>query len=88
MRGTMKRLAPIVPTIALAACNAGSRGVPWTISQPTAQQAIPQWQAQHLARRACPEAAPGEVQCQALILNKSAQRQRAGMGSPRYRGGL
>ncbi len=81
MRGTMKRLAPIVPTIALAACNAGSRSVPWTISQPTAQQAIPQWQAQHLARRACPEAAHGDVQCEALILNESPHGKEPGWGA-------
>ena len=81
MRGTMKRLAPIVPTIALAACNAGSRSVPWTISQPTAQQAIPQWQAQHLARRACREAAHGDVQCEALILNKSPHGKEPGWGA-------
>ena len=42
---------------------------------------IPQWQAQNLAHRACPEAGPGEVQCQLLILNESPQDKEPGWGA-------
>ena len=48
----------------------------------TADHMIPQWQAQNLAHRACPEARPDEVQCQALILNESPQNRGAGWGTP------
>jgi hypothetical protein len=83
MRDSLNRAAPIVATIALAACNAGIfSSAPVTIAQSAAEtRAIPQWQAQHLARRACPEAAHGDVQCEALILNKSPHGKEPGWGA-------
>ena len=48
------------------------RSVPGAIGQSTVEaRSIPQWQARNLAHRACPEARPGEVQCELLIMNKS-----------------
>ncbi len=48
----------------------------------TAVHMIPQWQAQNLAHRACPEAGPGEVQCDLLILNKRPRGKVYGWGAP------
>ena len=65
MLRSLKWLAPIVAALGIAACNAGGRGVPGTIGQSASQpRPIPQWQAQHLARRACPDATHGDVQCE------------------------
>ena len=56
--------------------------MPATIGQSTSEaRAIPQWQAQNLAHRACPEARPGEMQCELLILNKSPQDKEPGWGA-------
>jgi subtilase family serine protease len=76
MRGTVKLVAPVFATIALAACNASGFSVTGTIGQSTAEaHPIPQWQAQNLAHRACPEAGPGEVQCELLIMNESKMKE-------------
>ncbi|MGA7092412.1 MAG: S8 family serine peptidase [Candidatus Cybelea sp.] len=82
MLRSLKLFAPFAAALAIVGCNAGAAGVPATLDQSAAEApSIPQWQAQHLARRACPEARPGEVQCQALILNKSAQPNVPGWGA-------
>ncbi len=57
-------------------------GVPGTAEESAPQSAsIPQWQAQNLAHRACPEAGPGEAQCGLLILNKSPNDKEPGWGA-------
>ena len=75
MRGSMRFVAPVIAALAAAACSVGgSTGVTGVAVQSSAQiKSVPQWQAQNLAHRACPEARPGEVQCQLLILNKGVQ---------------
>ena len=82
MRGTMKMVAPTIAAIALAACNSGAFSVPPPIGPATSDsRPIPQWQAQNLARRACPDVQPGQVQCDALILNKNPQDKELGWGA-------
>jgi subtilase family serine protease len=82
MLGSLKRVAPFAAALALAACNAGGSSAPATIGQSTLEaHSIPQWQAQNLAHRACPEAGPGEVQCELLILNKGPQNKESGWGA-------
>ncbi len=82
MRETMKLISPLVAMIALAACNAGGRSLPGAIDQSTVEaHPIPQWQARNLAHRACPEAGPGEMQCELLILNKSPKDKEPGWGA-------
>ena len=74
-----------LPAILLGACNAGAAADPLAnlpAANSVAGYSIPQWQAQNLAHRACPEAGPGVAQCELLILNKSRSRQGAGMGAP------
>jgi subtilase family serine protease len=61
--------APFVAAMALAACSSGGpSGLPSTsaVSAPQARY-VPQWQARHLARAACPDVRLGEGQCAALI---------------------
>jgi hypothetical protein len=83
MPGILKLFGPFVAVLAVAGCNAaGSATVPGPIVQTTLEaQPIPQWQARNLARRACPEAAPGEAQCEALIINKSTESKVSGWGA-------
>jgi hypothetical protein len=77
----MKLIALVVAMLALAACNGGDSGVPATISQSASEtRPIPHWQAQNLAHRACPDVPPGQVQCQALILNNGPQDKEPGWG--------
>jgi subtilisin family serine protease len=82
MLQSLKLVAPVVAALAFAACNAaGSPSVPGAIGQSASPtHSIPQWQAQNLARRACPEAGPGEAQCEALIINKSPESRASGWG--------
>ena len=85
-------LMTCVAAIVLAGCGgAGSQtvfsptgvAVPRTTEESIAQaHAVPQWQALNLAHRACPEAGPGEVQCDLLILNESPQGKVYGWGAP------
>jgi subtilase family serine protease len=79
----VKLIAPVVAVLAVTACNgAGFSNVPRTMGESTARgRPIPQWQANHLARRACPDAGPGTVQCEVLILNESAQGKDLGWGA-------
>ncbi len=74
MSGTFKRFAPFAAALAIVGCNVGGQSLPGTIDQSTSEaRSIPQWQAQNLARRACPDVRPGQVQCDALILNRNPQ---------------
>ncbi|MGB8909751.1 MAG: S8 family serine peptidase [Candidatus Cybelea sp.] len=78
----LKLFAPVVAALAFEGCNAGgSVTQPGAIGQLTASHPTPLWQSQHLARRACPEAPPGEVQCEALIINESPQSKVFGWGA-------
>jgi hypothetical protein len=74
MHGTLKLFAPLAGALTIAGCNAGGPSLPGALAQPNSEaRATPQWQAQNLARRACPLAGPGEVQCEALISNESPE---------------
>jgi subtilase family serine protease len=77
-------LPAVVAAILLGACNAGTATDPLA-NVPGASRvdgySIPQWQAQNLAHRACPQAGPGEVQCELLILNKSPRDKEPGWGA-------
>jgi len=65
MLGRLKLLAPFIAALSVAGCNAGGLSVPVMTGQSASQvHPIPQWQAQNLAHRACPEVLSGEVQCQ------------------------
>jgi hypothetical protein len=75
MNGSLKLLSPLVAALALAACNAPSSS---SIPGPTgysqtritsATHHIPEWQAKHLARPACPQVV-GKPSCMALIVTK------------------
>ncbi|MGB8907797.1 MAG: S8 family serine peptidase [Candidatus Cybelea sp.] len=79
----LRLFASFAGALAIAGCNAGgSVGVLGPIGQSTSEtHPIPQWQAQNLARRACPEAGPGEMQCQLLILNENSQGKVYGLGA-------
>ncbi len=63
-----KVIAPLVAMFAITACSfAGSSSVPSRSTQSVAQRYVPQWEALHLARAACPAVPYGEAQCAALI---------------------
>ncbi|MGB8910284.1 MAG: S8 family serine peptidase [Candidatus Cybelea sp.] len=82
MLRSFKLFAPAA-ALAIAGCNAGGLTVPGTIGQPMSEaHAIPRWQAQNLAHRACPESRPGEVQCELLILNGSSRIRGSPQGNP------
>jgi len=75
VNGTIKFVAPLVVALALAACSSGgSSSVP--ASGPStvgsASTHVPQWQAQHLARTACPQVV-GKPTCFALQVIKNGQ---------------
>lgn len=64
MNGSLKRVAPLVAALAVAACNAeGSSNVPRTAGQTSpassSRSAIPQWQAKGTAKPGCPLVTPG-----------------------------
>jgi subtilase family serine protease len=73
VNGTIKLLAPLVAALAIAACNAGgSSNVPAAGGSQTVGSAsthMPQWQAQHLARTACPQVV-GRPSCLALEVTR------------------
>jgi hypothetical protein len=74
MHGTLKLVTPFAAALAIAGCNAAGFTLPGAIGRSASEtHPIPQWQAQNLAHRACPEAGPGELQCELLILNESSQ---------------
>lgn len=82
MLRSFKLFATFAAALGIAGCNAaGSPSVPGAIGQSASPtHSIPQWQAQNLARRACPEAGPGDAQCEALIINKSPESRASGWG--------
>jgi hypothetical protein len=73
VNGTLKLAAPLVLAVAVSACNAGgSTSLPAAGGQSAATGAMmPQWQKTQSAYRACngPRVG-GEMQCDALILNR------------------
>jgi subtilase family serine protease len=68
----MKLVAPLLATLAIAACNAGgSSNVPATSGAPVSQnRSIPDWQANGTAKRVCPDVPIGYAHCDALIMTK------------------
>ena len=59
MLGRLKLLAPFIAALSIAGCNAGGPSVPVMTEQSAVQaHPIPQWQAQNLAHRACPDPLP------------------------------
>ncbi|MGC1758801.1 MAG: S8 family serine peptidase [Candidatus Cybelea sp.] len=83
MLGRLKLLAPFIAALSVAGCNAGGLSVPVMTGQSASQvHPIPQWQAQNLAHRACPEVLSGEVQCQLLIMNEAGRPKVYGLGAP------
>ena len=69
MNGTIKLVAPLVAALAIAACSGGSSNMPSTGQTGTtgssATHVMPLWQAQGLARHACPQVV-GQPTCLAL----------------------
>ncbi|MEO6835842.1 MAG: S53 family peptidase [Candidatus Tumulicola sp.] len=71
----VKFAGPLVAVFALAACNAGggSSSVPGTTggqSSPQMRSGVPDWQARHLATRACADVrGTGRAQCEVLVQN-------------------
>jgi subtilase family serine protease len=59
----------MLAALSVAACSAGgTSNVPSSPSQSSlSTRPMPQWQAQHLARRACPDTPPGYMHCDVLI---------------------
>ena len=83
MLGSVKLVAPFAAALAIAGCNAGGFERAGGRSANLSRRAhpVPQWQAQNLAHRACPDVRSGQVQCDALILNKSPQDKEPGWGA-------
>jgi subtilase family serine protease len=82
MLRSLRLFASFAVALALAGCNAGGTSLPATIGQSASEpHPIPQWQVQNLARRACPDARPGEMQCELLILNKGPENKEPGWGA-------
>lgn len=61
-----KFIVPLAAALTIAGCGFSGTGMPPS-SGAYAGPYVPQWQARHLARAACPEVRPGEGQCAALI---------------------
>jgi subtilase family serine protease len=82
MLRSLRLYTPFAAALAIAGCNAGGQSVPATIGQSTVEApSMPQWQARNLAHRACPDAGPGEAQCELLIINQSGRRKEPGWGA-------
>jgi hypothetical protein len=64
---------PMLAVLAVAACSAGGpSNMPSSPSQSSVSTGpMPQWQAKHLARRACPDTPVGYMHCDALIESMS-----------------
>lgn len=80
MNRWIKFAAPLFATLAIAACNAGGvTSMPGT-SQAISSQArfVPDWEAKHLAHRACTDTRPGYAECDVLIENGRGQPMIAG----------
>jgi len=75
----MKLVAPLVAALAVAACSGGSTSMPATSGQSISQShSVPDWQAKGLAKRACNDARPNVINCDALILNRGNEPNVAG----------
>lgn len=61
-----KFILPLAAALAIASCGSGGTALPLSSGAPSGSY-VPQWQARHLARAACPAARAGEGQCAALI---------------------
>jgi subtilase family serine protease len=82
MLRSLKLFAPFAAALAIAACSADAPSLPGAVGRSVSEpHPIPQWQARNLAHRACPDARPGEVQCQLLILNKGVQSTQRAWGA-------
>jgi subtilase family serine protease len=70
--GPFGLVIPFAVALALSSCNAGSSNVPATSAQggSVRTHALPQWQAQHQARAACPQVV-GQPTCLALQVGKN-----------------
>ena len=81
MNGPLKIAAPLLVTLALAACNAaGSSNVPGTAGSTLPAHSMPTWQAKELAHPSCPQIT-GKPTCLALVQSKSGiSRTVAGWG--------
>ncbi len=73
MKSQLRFFLPMLAVLAVAACNAGgTSNVPSSQSQSSLSgRPMPQWQAKHLARRACPDAPLGYMHCDVLIESKN-----------------
>ncbi|MGB8909344.1 MAG: S8 family serine peptidase [Candidatus Cybelea sp.] len=71
-RSFISSLCTLAATLAISACNSGgTSSLPATAAQSAAAaHPVPEWQAKHLARAACPPAGPGKAQCAALVMNE------------------
>jgi hypothetical protein len=72
VNGSIKLAAPLIAALAIAACSGGSSSLPGTSGTTTSQSSgahfVPDWQAKHLAHRACSDAPrPGYAECDVLI---------------------
>ena len=76
--------APIIVALTVAACKAGgSSNLPFTAAVTSTQRAsIPQWKANGEATQVCPNAPPGYVQCDLLLMGKKSRPDVAGYGPP------
>jgi Subtilase family len=63
--------------VVLAACGAGTPPIAGTSAAEGGVASVPQWQADHMARRACPET-PGQAHCELLIIRTGVQPDLAG----------
>jgi subtilase family serine protease len=72
VNGTIKLVVPLVATLAIAACNGGSAGIPGTSGATTLQSQshrVPDWQAKGYVP-ACPQVV-GKPTCLAILQSKS-----------------
>ena len=69
MNSQIRFFLPMLAVLAVAACSAGGpSNMPSSPSQSSVSTGpMPQWQAQHLARRACPDTPVGYMHCDVLI---------------------
>ena len=64
----MKLAYAVIPiAVAFAVAGCGSSAPPTNVQAIAPARYVPQWQARHLARAACPQARAGEAECAALI---------------------
>ncbi|MGP8101743.1 MAG: S8 family serine peptidase [Candidatus Cybelea sp.] len=73
MKSQIRFFLPMLAVLAAAACSTGgTSNVPSSPSQSSVSTgSMPQWQAKHLAHRACPDAPLGYMHCDVLIESKT-----------------